>query len=374
LTAGDVYVNTIPLFHVGGQGVTFQIVQALATNVLVTQFDPGLHLELLERERATHTIGVQTMLVEVIDHPDVARCDLSALRSLSTGGAAVARRVIRHIERALDVRSTIVFAQTEACGFVSQTLLDDGPEESSLVSDDLCCVFRDGNRREVGRGANDCGHDRGVHDAQSLDAVHAEMLVDDIARARPHTHAAGPDRVVPRRNEVAGVPLEHDVVVEVSVVEHRARTDEVSHCRRTSQVVASPQCLDQTFEIGTLIEQVEVDEWASPRVLCCEDDPAAATWLMHAAREHDHHGSTDDGLKVGRAGQIPEVHHAEQQVVRDLPCAGGAPSTELELRCTEIGRVSAGVEKVKQPGMIGEIRADSWIVHDTADAQACELV
>jgi fatty-acyl-CoA synthase len=131
LGPGDVYVNTIPLFHVGGQGVSFQIVQAQATNVLVTQFEPGLHLELLEAERATHTIGVPTMWLAVIDHPDFGVRDLSALRSLSTGGSIVPAELIRHIERALDVRSTVVFGQTEACGFVSQTFLDDDPEDKA---------------------------------------------------------------------------------------------------------------------------------------------------------------------------------------------------------------------------------------------------
>jgi fatty-acyl-CoA synthase len=131
LRVGDVYVNTIPLYHVGGQGVTFQIVQALATNVLVTQFDPGLHLELLERERATHSVGVPTMWLAVMDHPDFTHRDLSALRCLSTGGAVVPAELIRRIERELDVQTTIVFGQTEACGFVSQTYLDDGPDDKA---------------------------------------------------------------------------------------------------------------------------------------------------------------------------------------------------------------------------------------------------
>ena len=131
LGAGDVYVNTIPLFHVGGQGVAFQIVQASATNVLLEQFDAGLHLELLETEAATHTVGVPTMLLSLVDHPDFGRRDLSKLRSLSSGGAAVPADLIRHIERALAVRSTIVFGQTEACGYVSQTFLDDDPEDKA---------------------------------------------------------------------------------------------------------------------------------------------------------------------------------------------------------------------------------------------------
>ena len=47
---GDVYVQTMPLFHVGGQVVSFQICQQSATAVLVPAFDPGLVLELIETE------------------------------------------------------------------------------------------------------------------------------------------------------------------------------------------------------------------------------------------------------------------------------------------------------------------------------------
>jgi fatty-acyl-CoA synthase len=151
LGAGDVYVDTIPLYHVGGQGVAFQIVQASATNVLVTQFEPGVHLDLLEGERATHTIGVPTMLLDVIAHPDFHRRDLSALRGLSTGGAAVPADLVRSIERSLGVRSTIVFGQTEACGFISQTFLDDDPEDKASTVGRLLPQL-DGRVVDPGRG------------------------------------------------------------------------------------------------------------------------------------------------------------------------------------------------------------------------------
>jgi fatty-acyl-CoA synthase len=133
LGAGDIYVDTIPLFHVGGQAVAFQIVQAVATNVLLIQYDAGVHFELLESERATHTIGVPTMLLDVIDHPDFGRRDISALRSVSTGGAPVPAELIRHIEQTLDVQTTIVFGQTEACGFISQTFLDDSADDKATT-------------------------------------------------------------------------------------------------------------------------------------------------------------------------------------------------------------------------------------------------
>ncbi|MGO9343006.1 MAG: class I adenylate-forming enzyme family protein [Acidimicrobiales bacterium] len=133
LRPGDVYVDTMPLHHVGGQVVAFQICQLVATAVLVTNFDPGLVLELLETERADVTVGVPTMLLSLIDHPDFATRDLSALRSVSSGGSVVPPDLVRHIESALGVRSTICFGQTETCGFISQTHLDDSAEDKATT-------------------------------------------------------------------------------------------------------------------------------------------------------------------------------------------------------------------------------------------------
>jgi len=130
---GDVYVDTMPLFHVGGQVVAFQIAQQQASAVLVTTFDPGLVLELIETYEGTLTVGVPTMLLAMIDHPDFARRDLSSLRSISSGGAVVPADLVRHIEATLGVQSTIVFGQTEACGFISQTDLDDAAEDKAAT-------------------------------------------------------------------------------------------------------------------------------------------------------------------------------------------------------------------------------------------------
>ncbi len=126
---GDVYIQTMPLFHVGGQVVSFQLCQLSATAVLVPAFDPGLVLELAEAESATLTCGVPTMLLALVEHPDFARRDLSKLRSISGGGAVVPAELVRHIEDTLGVQFTVVFGQTEACGFISQTHLDDSAED-----------------------------------------------------------------------------------------------------------------------------------------------------------------------------------------------------------------------------------------------------
>jgi fatty-acyl-CoA synthase len=130
---GDVYLDTMPLFHVGGQAVAIEMAQAGATCVLLSAFEPGLMLELIEAYRATLTAGVPTMLVSLIDHPDFGRRDLSSLRTISTGGAVVPAELVRHIQSSLGVDVTVVFGQTEACGFISQTELDDDPEDKAVT-------------------------------------------------------------------------------------------------------------------------------------------------------------------------------------------------------------------------------------------------
>ena len=130
---GDVYIQTMPLFHVGGQVVSFQLCQLSATAVLVPAFEPGLVLELIESETATLTCGVPTMLLALVGHPDFARRDLSSLRAVSGGGAVVPAELVAHVEATLGVQFTVVFGQTEASGFISQTHLDDSAEDKGAT-------------------------------------------------------------------------------------------------------------------------------------------------------------------------------------------------------------------------------------------------
>ena len=77
---GDVYVDPLPLFYVGGQTVALEIVQQRATYVMLGTFDPGALLDLLETERATLTVAVPTVLLALLDDPSLpgprprARC------------------------------------------------------------------------------------------------------------------------------------------------------------------------------------------------------------------------------------------------------------------------------------------------------------
>ena len=126
---GDVYVDPLPLFYVGGQTVALEIVQQRATYVMLGAFEPGALLDLLESEQGTLTVAVPTVLQALLEHPSLPGRDLRALRSVSSGGAVVPAQLVRRVGSEIGASVTIVFGMTECSGFVSQTLLEDTPED-----------------------------------------------------------------------------------------------------------------------------------------------------------------------------------------------------------------------------------------------------
>jgi fatty-acyl-CoA synthase len=132
MAEGDVMVNPMPLFHAGGCVMAvLGAVAKLGTYVPVVAFDPGLVLELIETEQAAFSGGVPTMLIAMMEHPDLARRDLSSLRSMASGGAPVPAELVRRIEATLDVQFAIVFGQTECMAVATMTHLDDTPEDKA---------------------------------------------------------------------------------------------------------------------------------------------------------------------------------------------------------------------------------------------------
>ena len=127
-----VVMGYMPLFHTGGCVAT--VLAALschATLVLVQQFEPGLVLELMETYRATSMLGVPTMLIAMIEHPDFARRDLSAVRAICSGGATVPAALVKRLEDALGAPFTIVFGQTECSPVASMTRAEDSLEDKA---------------------------------------------------------------------------------------------------------------------------------------------------------------------------------------------------------------------------------------------------
>ena len=88
---------TVPLFHVTGEVPvminSFVIGRCL---VMMPKWDATEALRLIEKEKVTYFVGVPTMSVELMTHPDRHKFDLSSLTDITAGGAP---RPVSHVER-----------------------------------------------------------------------------------------------------------------------------------------------------------------------------------------------------------------------------------------------------------------------------------
>ena len=87
----------VPLFHVTGEvPVLLNSFVIGRTMVLMPKWDPGEALRLIEAEKITYFVGVPTMSLELMQHPDRDKYDLSTLTDIAAGGAP---RPVAHVRR-----------------------------------------------------------------------------------------------------------------------------------------------------------------------------------------------------------------------------------------------------------------------------------
>jgi fatty-acyl-CoA synthase len=101
--------------------------------ILMPTFDPAVFLELIELERPWCVAGVPTMLIAAMEHPDLARRDLSSWKSAVSGGSQVPEALVRRVEDALGVDFTIIYGQTECSPVLTNGLPSDSAEDKGLT-------------------------------------------------------------------------------------------------------------------------------------------------------------------------------------------------------------------------------------------------
>ncbi len=130
LGGGGRYVTAMPLFHTAGCGMSvLGAAHRRATLVLLQLFDPSLMLRAIAEHRADACLGVPTMLIALLDHPDFDPSEVGSVDLVLSGGAAVPPDLIRRVEAAFSCRLSTVYGQTELSPIVTQTSPDDADED-----------------------------------------------------------------------------------------------------------------------------------------------------------------------------------------------------------------------------------------------------
>lgn len=109
----ETFVFATPMTHAGGC-LILPVLLRQGRCVVLDHFEPELLLETIEREHATATLLVPTMIYVLLDHPRRDDYDRSSLRNVLYGAAAIAPERLRQALQVFGPVFTQFFGQTEA--------------------------------------------------------------------------------------------------------------------------------------------------------------------------------------------------------------------------------------------------------------------
>jgi fatty-acyl-CoA synthase len=98
-SAETVALAVVPMFHITGMmyGVLANVYLA-STQILLPRWDRELAARLIARHRVSHWTCIPTMIIDLLGSPNAAQFDLTSLRYLSGGGAAMPQAVAERLQ------------------------------------------------------------------------------------------------------------------------------------------------------------------------------------------------------------------------------------------------------------------------------------
>jgi len=121
---GTLLVN-VPLYHIAGIQSMANTIARGDRLVILSQFEPGLFMETIEKEKVAATYVVPTMLRAILDHPDFVKRDLRSLKNVLYGAAPMPIDLLLRSLQVLPAKYFNYFGLTEATGIISALTPED---------------------------------------------------------------------------------------------------------------------------------------------------------------------------------------------------------------------------------------------------------
>ncbi len=110
----DVVVGVAPLFHVTGEVAHLAIAALVGIPVILYyRFDAAETLRLIERWKASVTVGSITVFIALMNHPDIKKRNLSSMKKAYSGGAPVSEAIVNQFEELTGQYIHNVYGMTE---------------------------------------------------------------------------------------------------------------------------------------------------------------------------------------------------------------------------------------------------------------------
>lgn len=114
LSDSDVVLVPLPLFHVGSLASLLPNLCVGARAIIMSSFDPGQVLKTVQEEQVTNLHIMPTMIIDVLNHPDLLKYDTGSLKTLMYAGGPMP---LEYLKKAIEVFGPVLmglYGQTES--------------------------------------------------------------------------------------------------------------------------------------------------------------------------------------------------------------------------------------------------------------------
>ncbi|MBI5967271.1 MAG: AMP-binding protein [Deltaproteobacteria bacterium] len=131
LESRDRFLALQPLYHGAGWRILPIWIRG-ATHFVVPHFDPDVAFDLIEKEKITVIKTVPTLILRLLDSPDIKKRDLSSLRAIIFGASPMP---VERLKQAIDVFGPVFiqgYGQTEAAVSICALKIEDYSYEEPM--------------------------------------------------------------------------------------------------------------------------------------------------------------------------------------------------------------------------------------------------
>lgn len=125
LSSSDRWLHVSPMFHLADAWAVWSITKVAATHVLIPCFEAELVLQTIQEHGITLSNFIPTMLNILVNFPETGNYNLSSLRLILSGGAPIAKKVVRKLIEIFGCDYIQTYGLTETSPFLTMSILKD---------------------------------------------------------------------------------------------------------------------------------------------------------------------------------------------------------------------------------------------------------
>ncbi len=126
LAQTDRWLHVSPMFHLADAWAVWALTKVGATHVIVPGFEEKPVLEAIAKHEVTLSNFIPTMLNLLVNFPGVKNYDFSSLKLIMSGGAPIAKEVVKKILEVFGCDYIQTYGLTETSPFLTMSILKEG--------------------------------------------------------------------------------------------------------------------------------------------------------------------------------------------------------------------------------------------------------